>query len=425
MSVPAALRFLDNEKVRALVSEFGSPLFVYDEALLRAAAKEVRAFPNAFGLTARFAMKAAPNANILRIFSEEGLHFDASSGYEVERAVKAGIPAEHISLTAQEMPHNLEYLMSNGVLIDLASTHQISSVGRAFPGASVGLRFNPGLGSGGMNRTNTGGPASSFGIWHEDLELVLKAAAEFDLKVERIHTHIGSGSDPRVWQKIAGMSIGLLDHFPDVHTLNLGGGYKVARTDDEEETCLQEIGKPVADVFRDYAAKTGREIRLEVEPGTFLVANAGALVCIIQDVTRTGDEGYLFYKIDSGMTEILRPSIYGAQHPLIVVPRAQDGTRNSEIVQALVSGHCCESGDILTPLPGDPEGLKPRSLHKADIGDYLVVEGAGAYCSSMSAKNYNSFPEAAEVLIRQEGEAQLIRKRQTLDQILSNEIICV
>lgn len=119
------------------------------------------------------------------------------------------------------------------------------------------------------------------------------------------------------------------------------------------------------------------------------------------------------------MTEILRPSLYGAQHPITLMPSTE---RAKEKADYLVVGHCCESGDILTPEPGNPEGLLPRSFVRPEIGDLLFVGGAGAYCSGMPAKNYNSFPEAAEVLINASGKATLIRRRQTLDQMIQNEI---
>jgi diaminopimelate decarboxylase len=126
------------------------------------------------------------------------------------------------------------------------------------------------------------------------------------------------------------------------------------------------------------------------------------------------------------MTEILRPSMYGAQHPIEVVPVEEKGSGTFSPrprADYLVVGHCCESGDILTPEPGNPEGLLPRNLAETRIGDAVVIGGAGAYCSGMSAKNYNSFPEAAEVMILADGSLELIRRRQTLDQILQNEIL--
>jgi diaminopimelate decarboxylase len=120
------------------------------------------------------------------------------------------------------------------------------------------------------------------------------------------------------------------------------------------------------------------------------------------------------------MTEVLRPSLYGAQHPIVVVP-AQPEERGLQ--EYLVAGHCCESGDVLTPEPGNSEGLQPRLLTEARIGDAVVIGGSGAYCAGMSAKNYNSFPEAAEVLLDRQGQAHLIRRRQTLDQVVANEVV--
>ena len=122
------------------------------------------------------------------------------------------------------------------------------------------------------------------------------------------------------------------------------------------------------------------------------------------------------------MTEILRPSLYGAQHPIhLVCEPGQQKFRES--MEQVVVGHCCESGDLLTPAPGDPEALAPRILPRGEIGDFCVIEGAGAYCSSMATKNYNSFPEAAEVIKKEDGRLAHIRKRQTFDQIIENEVV--
>jgi diaminopimelate decarboxylase len=263
-----------------------------------------------------------------------------------------------------------------------------------------------------------GGPSASFGIWYEHLDQVLEVAEAFGLKVTGMHTHIGSGSDPEVWERCALMSLGIVAQLPDVATLSLGGGYKVGRMPGEPSTELSVIGTHIVEAFRSFAGEHGRRLHLEVEPGTYLVANAGALVCTAIDVVDTGREGYRFVKVDAGMTEVLRPGLYGAQHPLCCVP-AEEGERGA--CDYLVVGHCCESGDVLTPEPGNPEGLAPRRLVETRTGDAVVVGGAGAYCSGMSAKNYNSFPEAAEVLIASDGSLHLIRERQTLDQMISNE----
>ncbi len=412
------LRFLTPETARQIAAAHGTPTYVYSEAALRAQAAAALAFPNAFGLTARFAMKACPNAAVLRLFSGLGLHFDASSGFEVLRALKAGVPAASISLSTQELPDFFPELVAQGVLINACSLRQLERLGEKFPGAEVGVRFNPGTGSGANGKTNVGGPDSSFGIWHEQVPAVQALAKKFNLRIRRIHTHIGSGSDPAVWQKTSLLSIDLVRHFPEVTTLDLGGGFKVARVASEKGTDLQKCGAPIKEAFEKFAAETGRKLKLEIEPGTFLVANTGAVITTVTDIVDTGAAGRTFLKIDSGMTEVLRPSLYGSQHPTVVIPKTDtDRTRDYVVV-----GHCCESGDLVTCAPGEPETIAARTLPETAIGDLLILEGAGAYCAAMSTKNYNSFPEAPEVLLGTDGSTKLIRRRQTLEQILVNEV---
>lgn len=410
--------FLTEAQARGIRHEYGTPVYAYDERSLEAQAREVLQFPNAFGLTARYAMKALPNAAIVRLFSNLGLHIDASSGFEVERAILAGVPASHILLTAQQMPANLKDLVRRGVLFNACSLHQLESYGRLFPASEVSVRVNPGLGSGHSNRTNVGGPSSSFGIWHERLDQVFAIQEQYRLRITRLHTHIGSGADPGVWHHCAQLSLAIAARLPMVHTLNLGGGFKVGRMPGEISADLRTIGALIVRDFEQFYRDHGRKLRLEVEPGTFLVANAGAIVASVVDVVDTGPYGYSFIKVDSGMTEIVRPSMYGAQHPIYVVPATPEPRETREYV---VVGHCCESGDVLTTEPGNPECLKPRALPETRIGDLVVIGGAGAYCSAMTPKNYNSFPEAPEIMVTKAGNFRLLRRRQTMDQMVQNE----
>jgi diaminopimelate decarboxylase len=417
------LTFLSDERVRELVRDHPTPFYVYDEDTLRDRARQVLAFPNAYGLVGRYAMKALPTAAILRLLVDEGLMIDASSGFEAERALRAGVAPEKIQITAQELPQNLKSLVEQGVLFNACSLNQLRAYGELFPGSELSVRINPGLGSGHSNRTNVGGPSASFGIWHEQIDQVREIAASFELRITRMHSHIGSGSDPDKWVVCAKMTLAIAALLPDVTTVSLGGGFKVGRMANEDSTDLLAVGQKVAPEVEAFAERTGRQLALEIEPGTFIAANCGALVCSVTDLVETGgsEPGHRFIKIDAGMTEIVRPSMYGAQHPIVVVPRESDPGRGEG--EFLVTGHCCESGDILTPEPGNPEGLAPRVLTKPRIGDALVIEGAGAYCASMASKNYNAFPECAELLLRSNGRVDLIRKRQTLDQMLQNEII--
>ena len=419
--MPLEKCFPTGEQTKYAAERFGTPIFVYSQKILEEQADKALAFPNAYGLTVRYAMKANPNVNILRIFDRKEIKIDASSGYEVERAVLAGINPKNILLTSQQTPKNLDDMIFGGVKYNACSLHQLESFGKLFMGYNVSVRINPGLGSGGTNRTNTGGPASSFGIWHGQIKDALNIAKRYSLKIERVHTHIGSGSDSEVWKKVALMSLDNVEKFMDaghdIQTLNLGGGYKVGRMNNEKSTDLRECGKPVLDAFVNFYKQTGKKLKLEIEPGTFLVANAGALVSRAVDIKKTPE--YNFIITDTGMTEVTRPSLYAAQHPIVVVPVGREEKNTKKYI---VSGHCCESGDILTPAPGDSEALQPRELLEARIGDLVIIGGAGAYCSSMSTKNYNSYPEAAEVLIDNSQTYHLIRRRQEINQIVENEI---
>lgn len=419
------MQFLNPSLVERVRERFGTPVFVYDQRTLEEAADRVVTFPAPCRLVGRYAMKALPNAAVLRILDAKGLHIDASSEFEAVRALQAGIAPDRIQITAQQLPRDLKDLVQRGVLFNACSLHQLRTFGALFPGSAVSVRINPGAGTGHNNRTNTGGVSSSFGIWHEKLDQVFDVARELDLRLTGVHTHIGSGGDPEVWKRCAELVLGIAARFPELERLSLGGGFKVGRMPDETSADLAEIGETLAPALSAFVADRGGErFQLEIEPGSFLVANAGALLAEIVDVVDTGSDGYHFLKIDSGMTELLRPAMYGAQHPITVVPHGERGAeaRDPGERDYVVAGHCCESGDILTCERGDPECLEPRRLARARIGDALVIEGAGAYASGMSAKNYNSFPEAAEVLIDRSGEPRLIRQRQTLDQAIQNEI---
>lgn len=414
------MSFLTRDQIRAIRNEFGTPVYVYDQATLEEAAQAVLAFPNAFGLTARYAMKALPNGAIVRLLSQAGLHIDASSGYEAERALRAGVPAEHIQVTAQELPRDLKGLVERGVLFNACSLRQLEAFGKLFPGRPVSVRINPGLGSGHNNRTNVGGPSSSFGIWHGHVDEVLALQREYNLALTGMHTHIGSGGDPEVYKHCAGLSLEIAAKLPDIERLSVGGGFKVGRMPGEVSADLAEIGHAVKADFEAFADQHGRRLHMEIEPGTFLVARAGVILASVIDVVDTGPGGFRFLKTDTGMTEFLRPNLYGAQHPLEVVP-LEGGERGEE--DYVVVGHCCESGDMMTPAPADPETLAPRRLTQAVAGDAFVVGGAGAYCAGLAASNYNSFPQAPEVLVDRAGRPRLIRARQTLDQVLANEIL--
>ena len=407
---------LSVEHAAQVRDRFATPCYVYVRGALEAAARRALAFPAPFGLTVRYAMKANPSRGVLELFRGLGLHIDASSDHEVERALRAGFPAGSIQLTSQMPSRRLAEHLARGVLFNACSLHQLEAFGRAAHGQSVSVRMNPGLGSGSTNRTNTGGPASSFGIWHEHLGEVKAIAERFDVKITRLHSHIGSGTDPEVYKRVTRMTLDLASKLPDVGVVNLGGGFKVGRMPGEPSADLADVGAHVAQELTAFRDRDGRSLRLEIEPGTYLVANAGLVVATCVDVVDTGHDGYVFAKLDTGMPEVTRPSLYGAQHPIHVLAQGR------EEADVIFVGPCCESGDILTPAPGDPEALAPRRVPRPQIGDLVIVGGAGAYCAAMSTINYNSYPQAPEVMLEPDGALRLLRRRQDLDQVWGNEV---
>lgn len=404
------------ERAAAVRERFGTPCYVYERAALEAAARQALAFPAPFGYTLRYAMKANSCRGVLTLFHDLGLHVDASSDHEVERALRAGFAPARIQLTSQLPSRRLAEHLARGVLFNACSLHQLEQFGRLAPGQEVSVRMNPGLGSGATNRTNTGGPGSSFGIWHEYLGDVQALAARHRARITRLHSHIGSGTDPEVWKRVTRMTLDLVARMPEVATVNLGGGFKVGRMPGEPWVDLADVGAHVRQELVAFRERHGRALNLEIEPGTYLVAGAGHVVGTCVDVVDTGREGYLFAKLDAGMPEITRPSFYGAQHPIHVLA---EGREEADVVFV---GPCCESGDILTPAPGDPEALAPRRVPRPQIGDLVVIGGAGAYCAAMSTINYNSYPQAPEVMLEPDGSLRLLRHRQRLDQVWANEV---
>ncbi len=408
--------FLTAGQAAEVRARFGTPCYVYDRATLERTAQRLLALRAPYGFTLRYAMKANPSREILALFRDLGLHIDASSDWEVERAVRAGFAPSRIQLSSQMLSTRIANHIRDGVRLNACSLHQLDAIGRAAPGHTIGVRMNPGLGSGSTKRTNTGGPSSSFGIWHEHLDAVKSLAARHRLTLRTLHTHIGSGTDPDVWQRVTRMTLDLAAQLPDVAVVNLGGGFKVGRMPEEPTADMDDVADHVRRELEAFRARHGRSLHLELEPGTYLVAPAGAVVATCIDVVDTGKDGYLFAKLDTGMTEITRPSLYGAQHPIDVMATGREGA------EVVFVGPCCESGDILTPAPGDPEGLGPRWVPQARVGDLVIVGGAGAYCAAMSTINYNSYPQAPEVMLDPDGTLRLVRRRQSLDQMLENEL---
>lgn len=393
--------FLSEAHVRELASEHGTPLFVYSKKVLETTAQEVAAAMRQlpFGHTLRFAMKANPHPELLELFTKNGVHIDASSSYEAELALESGVPASNILLTSQQLPPSdkaFKTLISTGVQFTATSLHQLETYCRLFPGSDVSLRVNPGMGSGMNNRLTTGGVSASFGLWYEYIPEALAMVKKANVTITRLHTHIGTGTDPAEWEAALDTTLHLAEQLPDVTTLDIGGGFKAAYMPGDHDADMEKIMQVLASRLQQFAEQHDRKLHLEIEPGRLLSVKAGVLIAKVIDVTDTGEQGYTFVRCDTGMNDILRPAMYGAQHPLSLVPAEDEPRETKEVV---VVGHCCESSDTLTTAKGNPEELEPREMLSPRINDYIVIECAGAYCANMRAKGYNSYPDAQEILI--------------------------
>lgn len=376
-----------------IAEEYGTPVYVYDKMKLKEQAEQILAVPAPYGLTVRYAMKANPYNSILEYLKNLGIEIDASSSYEVERALALEFKPEQILLTSQQLAHNLVKLTEKGVQFNACSLRQLEEYGKVASGSEVSVRINPGVGSGHSAKTNVGGVTSSFGIWHEYIAQVHAICQKYKLKIKRLHTHIGSGADAAVWQEVIRTSLETIKNFPEATIINLGGGFKVARMPEETGADMEQIGERLAKELKQFSQETGRKLHLELEPGTFMVANVGTLLARVDDVVNTGSEGYNFIKLNTGMNDMLRPSLYGAQHPIEVL------NDSKEKLEYVVVGHNCESGDLFTPAPGEPEVLRSRLLNKASVSDLVAIGGTGAYCASMAAHGYNNFPDAKELMV--------------------------
>lgn len=371
-----------------------TPRYEYSRRVISERIAQLTSLEAPFGCVVRYAMKANPHPEILQMMHDGGVHFDASSSYEAQALLQAGFPGEYISLSSQQTAHNLPELLEAGVLFVATSFKQLETfLATANRPDRVGVRINPLMGSGHNNRTNTGGVNSSFGIWHEYGETVRDITKNAGVTIDRLHLHIGSGADPYIWGQVMEQALDIAREYPDVTSLNVGGGYKVHRYGEEVEADMSEIFKTFSEKLTTFAEETGRELQIEIEPGTYFIAHAGTLVATIDDIVDTGKFGHTFLRLNTGMNDFLRTTLYGAQHKIAVI------NEETEEQPYIVVGHNCESGDIFTTEKGDPESVEPRMLKKARIGDTVHIYDVGAYCASMRARGYNSFPDAIEMMV--------------------------
>jgi diaminopimelate decarboxylase len=309
----------------------------------------------------------------------------------------------------------LERVVALKLPVNVGSPTMLSQLGERSPGHPVWLRINPGFGHGHSKKTNTGGEHSKHGIWHEGLEEALALVDHHRLDLVGLHMHIGSGADYAHLSRVCDSMVELVTRAGrDLRAISAGGGLSIPyRAEDGSVDTAHYFS--LWDAARsEIARRLGHPVSLELEPGRFLVAQAGVLVSEVRGQKLVGANRFLL--VDAGFNDLMRPAMYGAYHRISVL--APDGTpRAGELRPTVVAGPLCESGDVFTQ--GEGGEVVPQLLPEAHVGDWLVFHDAGAYGASMSS-NYNSRPLAPEVLL--DGDAvQLVRRRQTLDELLALE----
>jgi diaminopimelate decarboxylase len=412
---PLLLREIAGVAVRDLARDFGTPTYVYDAAGITERVARLRAFD-----VVRYAQKANSSLAVLDLVRRAGALVDAVSAGEIHRALAAGWPPAGdpppIVYTADVFDReSLELVLEHGIPVNCGSPDMIDQYGERAGGGEITLRVNPGFGHGHSRKTNTGGPHSKHGIWHAELEACIVRAAQYDLRVTGLHVHIGSGVDMRHLSQVAEACCELaMRAGPELHSISAGGGLPTRyREGDPEPDIAAYFG--IWDGVRARLQRgLGHPVQLEIEPCRYLVAESGWLITEVRAVKHTPE--HCFVLVDAGFNVLAGPVLYGAYHPMALVP-ADDTER--PLRDVVVGGPLCESGDIFTQ---DEGGLvRTQPLPEPRVGDLLVIGGAGAYGAVM-ASNYNSKPLPAEVLLRG-GKAQLARGRQTLEDLVRGELI--
>lgn len=408
---------LNTANLLALPQQFGCPVWAYDAEIIKARIAQLRQFD-----VIRFAQKACSNIHILRLMREQGVKVDSVSLGEIERALVAGfVPGRELSeivFTADVLDQpTLERVTALDIPVNAGSIDMLSQIGQHKAGHPVWLRVNPGFGHGHSQKTNTGGENSKHGIWYADLPEALAEIARYGLKLVGIHMHIGSGVDYGHLEQVCdAMVLQVIETGQDIEAISAGGGLSIPYHFGEESIDTGHYFGLWNRAREQIAAHLGHDVKLEIEPGRFLVAESGVLVAQIRAVKNMGSRHFVL--CDAGFNDLMRPAMYGSYHHISLLPADGRDLEGQPLTDAVIAGPLCESGDVFTQQAGG--GVETFPLPPVKIGDYLVFHDTGAYGASMSS-NYNSRPLLPEVLF-EKGVPRLIRRRQTVEELIALEL---
>ncbi|MDX1358663.1 MAG: diaminopimelate decarboxylase [Clostridia bacterium] len=394
-----------------LADEYGTPLYVYNEDIFRTRCREMTALVPYEHFKVTYSMKANSNLTLLKIAREEGLHADAMSPGEIYVLEKAGFANDEIFYISNNVSDDeMKFAIDRGIMTSVDSLSQLRRYGRLNPGGEVCVRFNPGVGAGHHEKVVTAGKATKFGVNQDKTDDVKAILKEYDLRLAGINQHIGSlfmegGKYLESVRSILKTAV----EFEDIDFVDFGGGFGIPykKQEGQERLELKEFGQSFADLLNEWTDSYGKKIMFRIEPGRYISAEC----CILLGDVYVRKNNYekTFIGTDLGFYALVRPVMYDSHHEVEVY-------RNGKLVEgnrtetATIVGNICESGDIIA---------KERELPIIEEGDIIGVMDAGAYGFSMSS-NYNNRLRPAEVLIASDGSARLIRRRDTLEDLMRN-----
>lgn len=398
---------MENNQLVSIANRFGSPVFVYDaHRIISQYDRLTKAFAKVDQLRINYAVKALSNVSILKLMKELGSGLDTVSIQEVLLGLEAGFEPQRIIFTPNGV--SLEEIIevaNMGVQINIDNLSILEQFGTQFPKIPVCIRINPHVMAGGNSNISVGHIDSKFGISIHQMPHLLRIVENTGMHINGIHMHTGSDIlDIDVFLYAAEILFNAAKNFTNLEFIDFGSGFKVPYKKDDIETNIEELGECLTERFLAFEKEYGRTLTLTFEPGKFLVSQAGYFVAKVNVVKQTTST--IFAGIDSGFNHLIRPMFYGSYHHIENISNPEGKERFYSVV-----GYICETDTF----------ANNRRITEIKEGDLLCFHNAGAYCFSM-ASNYNSRFRPAEVLWY-EGKAHLIRKRETMKDLLKNQVV--
>ena len=389
-----------------IAKEFGTPVYVYDAAKIEENYKKLRGAFSELNVKIKYAAKALTNISVLKYIRSLGAGMDAVSLQEARIGLKAGFSPSEIFFSPNSVGFDeIEEAVKMGLVVNIDNISILEHFGNRYhDSVPVSIRLNPHIMAGGNKKISTGHADSKFGISIYQLPHILKVVNTYNIKVQGLHIHTGSDIlDADVFLKMAEILFGIAMDFRDLKFIDFGSGFKVAYKEGDYTTDIFDVGLKLGKAFKAFCKDYGRELEIWFEPGKYLVSESGCFLVKANVIKTT--PATVFVGVDSGLNHLIRPMMYEAYHEIINISNPNGIKRVYTVV-----GYICET---------DTFGLD-RKLHEVREGDILVMKNAGAY-SFMMSSNYNSRLKPPEVFVH-DGEAHLIRKRETFEDVLKNQI---